>query len=96
MSDTPVERPERPFPTETATEGPWGGPAYSYRGAEIRCLKGGHVCALFMDGHPLDGATFGVPGTITPLVDLWLEERRLPDHMRAVPKADAGGAQDRK
>ncbi len=69
-----------------AEAGPWGGPVFRYRGAEIRCAKGGHVCALFMEGHPLDGMTFGVPGTITPLVDLWIRERRLPDHMRAVPK----------
>jgi hypothetical protein len=39
-----------------------------------------------MDGHPPHGHTFGVVGTTTPLVDLWLDERRLPDHMRAVPK----------
>ena len=41
-----------------------------------------------MPGHPLDGMTFGVPGTITPLVDLWIRERRLPDHMRLVPKPE--------
>jgi hypothetical protein len=34
--------------------------------------------------------TFGVPGTITPLVDRWIQDGRLPDHMRAVPKP--GGA----
>ncbi len=77
---------ERPKPELTAAEGLWGGPVYAYRGAEIRCLKGGHVCALFMDDHPLNGMIFGVVGTITPLVDLWLDERRLPDHMQAVPK----------
>ena len=44
-----------------------------------------------MDGHPLHGMTFGVVGTITPLVDLWLEERRLPDYMRAVPGLKAKG-----
>ncbi len=44
------------------------------------------MCGLVMPGHPLDGMTFGVPGTITPLVDLWIKEGRLPDHMRAVPK----------
>ncbi len=27
-------------PELTAAQGPWGGPVYSYRGAEIRCLKG--------------------------------------------------------
>ena len=53
---------------------------YAYRGAEIRCAKGGHVCALFLEGHPLHGATFGALGAITPLADLWVEERRLPDH----------------
>ena len=84
-------RPERPLPTETAAQGPWGGPVYSYRGAEIRCNKGGHVCGLFMEGHPLNGSSFGVLGTVTPLVDLWVEEQRLPSHMRAVPKSGEGG-----
>ena len=46
------------------------------------------MCGLSMEGHPLDGMTFGVPGTITPLVDLWIAEGRLPDYMRAVPKPD--------
>ena len=82
--DAPPDQPERHSPIETAAEGPWGGPVYSYRGAEIRCAKGGHVCALLMDGHPLHGHTFGALGTITPLVDLWVEERRLPGYMRAV------------
>ena len=49
-------------------------------------MKGGHVCGLFMEGHPLDGCTFGVVGTVTPLVDIWVEERRLPVYMRAVPR----------
>ena len=70
---------------ETAAKGPWGGPCFSYRGAEIRCLPGGNVCGLFMDEHPLHGASFGVPGTITPLVDRWLDDGRLPLYMRAVP-----------
>ena len=39
-----------------------------------------------MPDHPLNGSTFGVPGTLTKLVDLWVEERRLPSYMRAVPK----------
>ena len=54
------------------------------------------MCGLFMEGHPLDGSTFGVPGTTTPLVDLWIREQRLPDYMRPVPKADADGPHDRK
>ncbi len=77
---------ERLQPELTAEAGPWGGPVYRYRGAEIRCNKGGHVCALLMEGHPLHGATFGVVGTVTKLIDLWVEERRLPSYMRAVPK----------
>ena len=87
---SPPDLPDQPFPLETATVGPWGGPVYSYRGAEIRCAKGGHVCSLFMEGHPLNGNSFGVVGTITPLVDLWVEERQLPSYMRAASKA--GGA----
>lgn len=90
MSDTPPDRPEGQFATETAAAGPWGGPVYGYRGAEIRCNRGGHVCTLLMPGYPLHGHTFGVLGTVTPLVDPWLEGGRLPDHIRAVPKA--GGA----
>ena len=83
----PPDDPERPFPTETAAQGLWGGPVYSYRGAEIRCNRGGHVCTLLMPDHPLHGSPFGVVGTVTPLVDLWVEERRLPGYMRAAPKA---------
>ena len=82
-----TDAPERRDLLETASAGPWGGPVYNYRGAEIRCNKGGHVCTLLMEEHPLHGATFGVPGTITPLVDLWLDERRLPGYLRLVPKA---------
>ncbi len=86
MTDAPAQ----PDMELVAAEGPWGGPVFRYRGAEIRCAKGGHVCALFMPDHPLDGRTFGAPGTITPLVDRWIQDGRLPDHMRAVPKP--GGA----
>jgi hypothetical protein len=50
-------------------------------------MKGGHVCRLLLPEHPLSGMSFGVAGTITPLVDLWLDEQRLPSHVRAVPKA---------
>ena len=82
-----TDPPPRTEPELVTAEGPWGGPVYAHRSAEIRCGKGGHVCSLLMEGHPLHGHTFGVAGTITPLVDLWLDERRLPEHMRLVPKA---------
>ena len=72
---------------ELVTEaGPWGGPVFRYRGAEIRCAKGSHVCTLFMEGHPFHGATFGAVGTVRLLVDLWIKGRLLPGHMGAVPK----------
>jgi hypothetical protein len=58
-----------PLSQKTAATGPWSGPTYSYPGARIECLPGGHVCGLFMPEHPLGGTTFGVAGTITPLVD---------------------------
>jgi hypothetical protein len=45
---------EAPEPVLTTEQGPWGGPVYAHRGAEIRCAKGGHVCALLLEGHPLD------------------------------------------
>jgi hypothetical protein len=39
-----------------------------------------------MDGHPLNGLTFGVVGSITPLVDSWIDAGRLPNFMRAAPR----------
>jgi hypothetical protein len=81
-----TDAPARPQPELVTAQGPWGGPVYRCRGAEIRRNKGGHVCALLMEGHPCSGATFGAVGTITPLVDLWVEEGRLPSYMRAVPR----------
>jgi hypothetical protein len=41
-----------------------------------------------MPGHPLDGHTFGAPGTVAGLIDHWAEHGRLPDHIRAVPRTD--------
>jgi hypothetical protein len=88
MGHGPDPDPSLPPPPLEMVEatGPWGGPSHRYRGAEIRCLTGGHVCGLFMEGHPLDGRSFGVAGTITPLVDGWADHGRLPDHVRAVPQ----------
>ena len=71
----------------TAEAGPWRGPTYAYRGARIECGPGGHVCGLFLEGHPLHGRTFGTVWTIKPLVDLWLDHGRLPDYMRAVEQS---------
>ncbi len=83
---SPDAAPQHQLEQSTAT-GPLGGPSYTYRGAVIDCQAGGHVCRLVMPDHPLHGRGFGVVGTITPLVDLWLDERRLPNYMRMVPKA---------
>ena len=44
------------------------------------------VGARLMEGHPVHGATFGTVGTVTLLVDLWIEGRLLPGYMRAVSK----------
>jgi hypothetical protein len=71
---------------QLAATGPWDGPSYRYRGAEIHCCPGGHVCGLMMRDHPLNGATFGVVGTVTPLVDLWVDEGRLPHYIRQKPR----------
>jgi hypothetical protein len=67
---------------EAVKPGPWGGSTFAYRGAGIECLPGNHVCSMFLDGHPLSTCPFGAPGTITPLVDLWIEKRQLPSYMR--------------
>ena len=72
--------PAPPQLVQTAAQGPWDSPTYSYRGARIECMKGGHVCGLFMPAHSLHGSTFGVVGTITPLIDLWTDEGQLPSH----------------
>ncbi len=79
-----AKAPTRPQPELVTAEGPRGGPVFRYRGAEIRCAKGGDVCVLFMEGHPFHGATFGTVGTVSLLVDLWIEGRLLP-HMHAAP-----------
>jgi hypothetical protein len=39
--------------------------------------------AALGEGHPLDEPTVGVIGSIMRLVDLWLDEDGLPDHMQA-------------
>ncbi len=61
--------------------------ALSCHHARIECLKDGRLCSLFMDGRPLHGRGFSALGTITPLVEPWLDEGRLPSYMRLVPKA---------
>jgi hypothetical protein len=73
---------------QLAATGPWDGPFYRYRGAEIHCCPGGHVCDLVLQDHPLNGVTFGVVGTITSLVDVSLDERRLPRHLRRKAKLE--------
>lgn len=70
---------------QISAEGALSGPSYSYRGAVIDCQKGGHVCRLRMAGHLLDGFSFGMVGSVTSLVDLWLDEKRLPYYMQVVP-----------
>ena len=44
------------------------------------------MCGLAMEGHPLHGWTLGVVGTVTPLVELWVDERRPRAYMKAVPR----------
>ncbi len=66
--------PPDPHALEIADEkGVWGGPTYRYRGAEIRCFPGGHICALFMPEHPWHKTSFGASGTVTTKIDAWLD-----------------------
>lgn len=82
-----IDLSQRPEPTPTRNPGPLGGPSFEHRGATIDCQIGGHVCRLRMAGHPLDGQTFGGPGTIPYLVDLWIDHQRLPPWIKAVTPA---------
>ena len=77
----------RPKPEQMAVTGPLGGPSYAYRGAIIDCQPGGYVCVLKMPGHPLNDHRFGAVGTVTALVDLWLDDLQLPSYMRPMPPA---------
>lgn len=80
----------RPEPTPTKAVGPLGGPSYTHRGAMIDCLPGGHVCRVLLPGFPLHNHTFGAPGTIPYLVDLWLDHQRLPPWIKSArPREDA-------
>lgn len=47
---------------------------------------GGLVCDLSIEARPPWLRQFRVPGTITPLIDIRLDQGRLPDHLRAVPR----------
>ncbi|MGG5890474.1 hypothetical protein ACLF3G_25485 [Falsiroseomonas sp. HC035] len=67
-------------------EGPWGGPTLRYRGARIECGRGSHISGLFLAGHPLDGANFGVPEIPMSHVDLGIDEKRIPGHYVAKPQ----------
>ncbi|MDO9712761.1 hypothetical protein [Paracraurococcus lichenis] len=70
-----------PLRIQTVAAGASGGSSYSYRGATVQCPPGDHVCNFNMDGHPLSGGgTFGVAGTITPLIAYWLEHEALPPY----------------
>jgi hypothetical protein len=54
-----------------------------------RCQAKSHKCGSAPDdlgGHSFFGQTFGVVGAVTPLINLRLDEGRLPDHMKAVPE----------
>lgn len=64
---------------EVALEGPWGGPTYRYRGARVECLKGGHICGLFLNSHPLNGLPLGTVGMTASLMDRWLETHQVTD-----------------
>ena len=76
-----------PKPEQTAGVGPLGGPSYKYRGATIDCQPGGYTCTLRMPDYPFHGWGLGSVDVITMLVDLWLEQKRMPKYMRVVPPA---------
>ncbi len=66
----PAMTPERPGPELPRRRGRGAARFTAAAVPKSAALKGGHVRALLMEGHPLDGHTFGAPGTITHLADL--------------------------
>lgn len=83
IQPTRIDISHRPEPTPKTATGPLGGPSYEHRGATIDCQPGGYICRLRLPGCPLDGHTFGAPGTIPYLVDLWLDHQTLPPWIKS-------------
>ncbi|MFC4170310.1 hypothetical protein [Teichococcus aestuarii] len=76
----PTVIPER-FRVVSRPETPNGWTACEHRGATIRCCGVHNV--LLMPDHSYHGASFGQASFVETLIDLWLDERRLPQGYRA-------------
>ena len=46
---------------------------------------------LFLTGHPLDRLSLGVVSTLTSLIDLWVDDGRLPSSIREVSRQRGWG-----
>jgi hypothetical protein len=80
MSNEPALIPEKPKHEVRVVkaEGPWGGPTLEYRGARIEAAKGSHISAAWLEGWPLHGVNFGAPEIPMRLLDVWIDEGRIP------------------
>jgi hypothetical protein len=72
-------------PWEEAPGGGWTVPQ-DLRGWRFRVLPVADGVRVTRTGEGAP-ATWFVPAAFSALLDRWMDERRLPDHMRAVPKA---------
>jgi len=59
-------------------EGSWGGPVYTYRGAEVWSDAASARWQVWISDHPLRGLTLYGPDRAIRIVDAWAEGRRLP------------------
>jgi len=58
--------------------GPWGGPVYAYRGAEIWVNATQRRWQVWIEDHPLRGLTLHSMARAIRIIDAWIDGRRLP------------------
>lgn len=68
--------------------GPLGGPIYSYQGVRIVANAPSAVSVLDWPEHPMHGMQKGAPATWLGIIDLWLEEKKLPPWLSVTKPAE--------
>jgi len=80
VATPPGRRRCRPDPELRLVEssGPWGGPVYEYRGAQIWANAAATEWQLWIDDHPLRGLSLRRLSRAIELADAWIDRRALP------------------
>ncbi len=66
-------------PTLIEQEGPWGGPRYNYRGAELWSDAAGRRWQVWIESHPLRGLSLPSRQRAMAIVDRWVDRGDLPE-----------------